>query len=261
MENACMTRPILASPVVYDPAARTSATFHADIEGSAVDLISAYAGHASHQRVGHSLNTLSFLLTGLDHHLGAVDRQVALVLLHSQKPADYVHVPDPKQKFFGVFGRSTYPVYVAVNSYLYFARTLLDQVMDLVSCTIRISVGSMNGAANNKGFRSQLRKLGAEGLADLIDRAWAAWGSRLKEYRDMVCHRDALSSPTIELLEDEVTGHITGARLYLPASPESHGPTRGGEFVNVSQYFHDVREKLGKFLDDALLLMIEKKRL
>lgn len=101
-----------------------------------------------------------------------------------------------------------------------------------------------------------------ERIAVLIEHEWASWGLQLKNYRDLICHGNALASPTIDLVEDLATGKITGARIYLPKDPEQRGHAlKAGEFMNASTYFPEVRRQIGKFLVELLQLLNEKKRI
>lgn len=256
--------PILCLPVIYDVPNRKSPMFHRDIEALSVDLIAAYVGkpnHPSHDRVGHSLNRVSFFVTGLDQHLRTIEAEMARILREAQKPPGYVHVPPEKPERYAVTGRQTYPVFVAANSFFYFGRSLLDELVQLMSCTLRVPGGSMNDVALKPKFRKQLERHGIEAVADLVDAEWRAWGLRFKDYRDLLGHHDALAHTMVELVEDPGTGQVLGVRLYLPATPKGRGPGPGGEYVEVTGYFHETRVRVGEFLEKLLSLLTTHRRL
>lgn len=258
------TMPIVYDLVPVNAKERTSAVFHPEIEGTSVDILVTFDGSERKHRVGPSLMALSFLLAGMDEHLSRMAREVDTLVARSQRTSAYKHDPTAPPSWCGVIGRNTWGLPIAINSFFYFARSMMDQAMDVISCTVGVQCGSsMNAAQKNSRLRKDLRKKAAEPIADLIDAAWASWGARLKDYRDLMAHHNAVPLPSIRFTEDPATGLFTGVEVFFPADAGKHAPGSrrpGQQFVSVGTYFPDTRREVGTFLSDLLLLILEVRR-
>jgi hypothetical protein len=239
--------PIVTKVFVYEAEKRRCVLFHPEIEGAGVDLVVACQGYT---RVGESIARLSLLLTGVDCHLAVLAGQANALVEDARRGAPTGTGGDGSLGRLQVIGRGTYGLHVAVNGFFYFARSLMDQAVDLISCTVgvRVSETSFRWAAKDgaKKFRDRLRSVGAEPVAGLVDRAWSEWGARLRGYRDLLAHDDALAMPPVELVEDEKTGAVVGLRLHLPEDGKI------GSYVNASDYFIATRLSLVRFLTELL---------
>lgn len=264
-ENAAMTSmPLIYDVIPYYAKDRKSPVFHPEIQGVSVDVLVTFEGTDRVRRVGPSLMTLSFLLAGMDRHLHDLGLQVEALIACSQRTPEYKHDRTKPPSWCGIIGRDTWALPIAINSWFYFARSMLDQAMDVVSCSVGVSSpSSMHYAYKSGSFRKDLRKKNAEQVADLIDRAWEGWAARLRDYRDLIGHNNALPFPSIRFAEDAATGSFTGVELFFPADPSKHSPGSRGpgqQFVPIGSYFPETRKAAGEFLQSLLVAIRDSRQ-
>ena len=249
-----MTTPLVTRLAPFNAQAGTSPVFHLAIERASVGLLALAERQA---RVGHSLAQLSLELTGVDFNIGLLGAALARIV----EDAARIHgvlseVPDRLQ----AAGRNTYDVQVTANAALFFARSFLDQLIDICWCSLSIQVDktSMNWALGKGAsvFKKSLEKARAPEVFELLERHWKAFGRDLKDYRDEATHLDSLVIPPIELVVDPKVRTIVGARLFLP----NLSARDRQDFVDGSSYFVTTRNNLVQLANELLPILADARK-